>query len=867
MKLKLSLFLINLCCSLFLMVKAQNFEITVDSKNPIIIDVLEKFEKAYSFEFSYDADQMENLRIHTDYLIISFDTFKKNLWLQQYIKTKESKEGTYRFVFDRADINFCGTVKTSTSDLELSEAKITFGNTTVISNENGEFQIVVPRRTNIRISFEGMEPKTIAVMNDTVDCTTIFLEPNIIELNEVIVTDYLTRGITKTRDNGIKISPKTLGILPGVGEPDIFQSLQLIPGVSSPEEDPANLHIRGGTPDQNLVQWDGIKMYLQDHFFDQITSFNPNIVDKVKVFRSGAPVKYGGRISGIIDITSSEDLFDSIKSGVGFNLLGADAYLKIPLSKKIGILLAGRRSLTDIYESFTFRALADKVFQNTEFSNDFEQSQFNNSPSKRDYFFSDVNLKAIWKPSTGHKMQLSIINISNELDVEDSGQSVTSLVRLGNQMSRKNTGVSFNWTNFKRKKVKKTFSAYFSSYRFNFETNQFQNANANISSFDFVLGNKIIDLGYDLSVEIKTGKGNRWLFGQQSNGISSQVNIASQAKEDLFEENSSVEVGDSAINLTTFSEYQYRTNRFFLTFGVRTGVLAFSQFFFEPRLSASYELSDKILITSSLETRNQLFSEFALSRTEIDLFSSLPDGFKFLAIQDKFETGILNSKQITLGTIYEFNNWLIEIEGYYKNINNILPNRSFFSNLRDINMPDANIFGTGNSQLFGVDVLLKKRIGNYRLWGSYSFNQAKTQFKDIQNKAFTDSFNKPHNLNISQSYQWKNLECAMGWSFSSGLPFTNIGAGTSESLRAVTTENRINSERLPYYHRLDFSASYKLISKIKWDAKFGFSIRNLYRRQIPIKRTYFTTTDASAIRERDFGSLGFTTDIFFRVNF
>ena len=51
------------------------------------------------------------------------------------------------------------------------------------------------------------------------------------KLEKVIVTNYLTNGITKLNDGSITIKPEVFGILPGLIEPDVLQTIQALPGV------------------------------------------------------------------------------------------------------------------------------------------------------------------------------------------------------------------------------------------------------------------------------------------------------------------------------------------------------------------------------------------------------------------------------------------------------------------------------------------------------------------------------------------------------------------------------------------------------------------------------------------------------------
>jgi hypothetical protein len=46
------------------------------------------------------------------------------------------------------------------------------------------------------------------------------------KLEEVVITNYLTKGISKNSDGKININTEDFGILPGLLEPDILQSIQ-----------------------------------------------------------------------------------------------------------------------------------------------------------------------------------------------------------------------------------------------------------------------------------------------------------------------------------------------------------------------------------------------------------------------------------------------------------------------------------------------------------------------------------------------------------------------------------------------------------------------------------------------------------------
>ncbi|HLT53770.1 MAG TPA: Plug domain-containing protein, partial [Flavobacteriaceae bacterium] len=176
------------------------------------------------------------------------------------------------------------------------------------------------------------------------------------ELQEIVVTNYLTSGISLNNNGQIVLKPEKFGILPGLTEPDVLQTIQALPGVMSVDETISNINIRGGTHDQNLILWDGIKMYQSGHFFGMISAFNPYLTKDVEVSKNGTSAQYGDGISGVIDMQNADVLNHKFKAGLGINLIHADGFAKVPLTKNTEVQLSLRRSVTDLFTTPTYDA-------------------------------------------------------------------------------------------------------------------------------------------------------------------------------------------------------------------------------------------------------------------------------------------------------------------------------------------------------------------------------------------------------------------------------------------------------------------------------------------------------------------------------
>ena len=104
----------------------------------------------------------------------------------------------------------------------------------------------------------------------------------------------------------IKLTPRKLETLPSLGERDIMRSFQLMPGVSAANESSSGLYVRGGTPDQNLVLFDGFTVYHVDHLYGFFSAFNSNAIKDVQLYKGGFEPRFGGRLSSVTEITGKE---------------------------------------------------------------------------------------------------------------------------------------------------------------------------------------------------------------------------------------------------------------------------------------------------------------------------------------------------------------------------------------------------------------------------------------------------------------------------------------------------------------------------------------------------------------------------------
>jgi hypothetical protein len=238
----------------------------------------------------------------------------------------------------KSDIS--GIVRDSASGEALPFANVLIDNSDqgTTTNKDGYFVLVnVPAGTyTLTVRYIGYVSKSVKVESGSARLAPLLIELNqtVLEGEQVTVTAPSQMLDASSKEVGqVTFSPRQLSSLPSIGETDIFRAMQLLPGVSAANEGQSGLYVRGGTPDQNLILFDGMTIYHVDHFFGFFSAFNADAVKDVQLYKGGFPAQYGGRISSVIDMTGKSGDRKRTRFGFGANLLSAHAGFETPLWK------------------------------------------------------------------------------------------------------------------------------------------------------------------------------------------------------------------------------------------------------------------------------------------------------------------------------------------------------------------------------------------------------------------------------------------------------------------------------------------------------------------------------------------------------
>ncbi|WP_108802998.1 TonB-dependent siderophore receptor [Aquimarina sp. Aq107] len=801
-----------------------------------LISFLNTIQEKFGYDFSYVNQELENINIIKPSDSISFERtivyLRNNTPFDYTILKNNSVAVSFKFV------EICGALVDITNRT-ISDASIQGIDDTAISDINGKFTLKVNSpNEKIKISFLGYSPVTVSALDFfNKPCKKITLIQKLEYINEIVLNDYLIKGIDKQLDGSIQIDYNDFGILPGLTEPDLLQTIQALPGVLSVNETVSDINVRGGTNDQNLILWDGIKMYQSSHFFGLISAFNPYLTKNVQVYKNGSSAKYGDGVSSVIAMNTTNKINNKLDASIGLNLISVDTYLDTPINKKSSIQLAVRHSINDILETPTYNQYFDKAFQNSEV--------FSTNNSGERFSFYDISMRWLYQLSPKDLIKVNALLMRNNLVFQENS-SDTQINNSRESSATQNNivgGILYqrNWS--------KLFQSELLLYGTNYVL---ETINSDIPNNQRLLQkNDVLENGLKLNTFLKTDANINLKNGYQFNetGISYLQELNNPTFRDLTKE--------VIRTHSLFSEIEYNSDSssIYANLGARLNYLEkFDTYILEPRINFYKRFNNHFTIEVLGEIKSQSTSQV------IDLQND------FLGIENRRwvlsndeNIPVLKSRQASIGLSYNHNNWLITTDIYYKDVKGIITRSQGFQNQFEFTNDH------GSYEVLGIDFLINKRFKNFSTWLSYSYADNEYSFSNLSPSNFANNIDIRHNVNFAAAYNNKNLKISAGINWHSGKPTTFPNTTNSIENDIINYQNP-NSNRLNSYTRIDLSSTYTFKIGKSINGLAGFSIWNLLNQE-NIFNQYFVIRNQSEIETiKEFG-LGITPNAVFRLSF
>lgn len=698
------------------------------------------------------------------------------------------------------------------------------------TNINGYYAFTLPVGVHtLAVNSLGFEEETRDVRVVSNGTFSVDLYESTARLEEITITERAADdNVTNPQMSTTRMDIQKVKKMPAfLGEVDLINAIELLPGVSVAGEGASGFNVRGGDVGQNLILLDGISVFNPSHLFGFFSAFNADLLQDATLYKGGIPARYGGRIASVLDVSLKEGNLRQVTGSGGIGVVASRLALEVPLvAEKSSLIIGGRTS----YSDWILNRVRDLDIRRSEAS------------------FYDANLKWTYRLDEAHKLGLT-----GYLSNDDFNYAGTTAYGYQNQ------GAAFHWDFLISPEWLSAVALTHSRFTY--------------SVGDFVDSTRASSL--EAGFAISEGRWNLTRFWEDHQ-VEAGVNVARYDFEPgtrrpagefslLFPETLDSE---QAWDISGYLNDEFSINpKLTLNLGVRynwyravgprdvavyregqprspgsvvdsvrygSGETVARYQGFEPRLALRIGLDARSSVKLSYQRMRQnmhlISNTTAITPTDI---WKLSDTYVRPQIGDQYALGYFRNAR---GNAIE-----ASLEVYYKDLQNMVEYRDGAQLLMNNQLETDLLTGVGRA--YGAELFVAKNLGRLTGWLSYTYSRTLRQVEGAsaserinQGDWYPANFDKPHDITVVGNYQFtRRIRLGFNFTYSTGRPIT-LPEGTYQIDRQVLAHfSARNQYRIRDYHRLDLSISIdgNLKKKKKWDSSWTFAIYNFYGRDNP----------------------------------
>ena len=770
------------------------------------------------------------------------------------------------FLFSQTTVDISGFVRNDVNGEPISYANVFLSNSSIGAATNSDGYFVM---SEIPLGLYEINVTMIgyAVHNQEVDLSLgesirleIRLKEEAIQGTEVLVTAERQKFERSMESSQIALDLREINSAPAFVEPDVFRTLQMLPGVQTTSDFSSALYVRGSTPDQNLIMLDGIAVYNPYHLGGIFSTFNTDAIKEADFHAGGFPARYGGRMGAILNVINREGNTEKIRGSANISLISSKALIEGPIPKWKGIkgswMISGRRTYID------------KVVDALQLPTGDKRSDGSDVYFQFPYFFYDYQIKANVDFNQDHRLTFTRFYGDDVLDFsyKDPAETVSNENVTIEQESQ--FGVDWPWGNqtngltwrwiVSPKIIAKTFLSS-SRYRFDFDLS-FQNRDTytytdstvtNFIDFSWNIYDIIKDRTLESEIQYKLSNDHEITGGFQVRNIKFDLGI----RYDIGTQDTSFTWNPLSLKNTTretsvFLQDRWEvSNKLKVRGGIRlTDYNLHKQFYLDPRLGLKYHFSDDIAFKANWGLYHQ-FLTTANNQDEnlrlVELWLGIPED-KPASISEHLIGGVEYMSP---------RNIFYRIELYQKTFENLLTLKQDNANEVEGTSPDSTIneFWDTRGNSNGIELLIKKSSGKFNGWIGYTYSE--TKYYTEPSGWHNPNFDRTHTLNVVASYDiTTDLELSTALTQSSGNPYTKILGRVYDWEQSLYNNSywypidsyligEKNTERYDDYFRIDIGMTRKGGNLFGLEYDTYWQIMNLTRHLNILSYRYRTKTD------------------------
>jgi hypothetical protein len=687
--------------------------------------------------------------------------------------------------------------------------------TGAITNSYGFFSLNLPAgEYELVFSFVGYQSLVRVISLKQNLRHNIELETDSKILEEVtVIADEVLENLQKSQSSRIQVNPRSLELLPEfAGENGLIKSLQTLPGIQTHSDGSAFYFVRGGNKDQNLILVDEAPVYNPAHLFGFYSVIIPDVAKEINIYKADLPIEKSGRLSSLIDVQTRDG---NMKK---FNVEGVLNPLLYRFSIESPIVKEKSSFFTSLRRS-NFEWLYRKQAPNS------------------DMHILDFNAKINWRINDQNRVFFSVFRGN------DNYTGTGNQGKVG--VAWHNYTATMRWNHIFNARLFSNLTLYASQYNYTLFT----------GVLPWQSGISDVSLRYDFS--LFSNPDLTWRFGFSQTIHDFNPGNFTGVSVDISPFVPRVYAGKASETVLYLSREQRINDRWALRAGLRLPLWVNQGpsrvFLFDE----NRQVTDTLIFQVGQPISAYLIPELRLSaRYRLDAFSSIRFSWgnyqqnihllsNSLSPFSSFEIWLPSGKnikpqqarQFTAGINRFFPQRGIEIEAeiYNKRMFNQIEYVNHARLLLNPLLEGQLIFGESHAR--GLELSFKLKKGKVTGWASYTWSRVFNRFEGINNnEKYPAYYDRPLDLSFFLSWQAaKRLALSLNWLYHTGSAITTPTSFYNYDGSVVPVYGKKNNDRLPNYHRLDFSLNWLLgRSEGRYQHSLNFGIYNLYNRINPM---------------------------------
>ena len=683
-----------------------------------------------------------------------------------------------------------------------------------VTNTYGFYSISVPKGNyTVEVSYVGYETISKKIALNKPVKLDLDLKTAANEIKEVIVsTQRKDANVTLNRMSAQQVSISTIRRMPALmGEVDLLKAVQLFPGVVSAGEGTSSFSVRGGGIDQNLIVLDEATIYNASHMMGFFSVFNNDAIKNMTLYKGDIPASYDGRLSSLLDIQMRDGNSKKFSGSGGIGLISSRLTLEGPIgSDKTSFIVSARRTYADL-----FMKLSSNEDINT-----------------NQLYFYDFNAKINHRIDDNNRIFLSGYLGQDLFKNKDVGFSFGNAALTG------------RWNHLFSPKLFSNYSLNYSRYNYGLKSSM-----SNESNFDWKYNMRDVslkaDFSYFMTPENTLKFGYNAILHNLNPGTVKSTGGATRFDDYLLPDINAFEhalyISDeyqvskrfavkAGLRLTAFSSigsgtvYNYDNNYVAIDSTVyKSGEVIKTFYRLSPRVGVTYLLDNHSSVKANYARTNQ-FLQMASNST-----AGTPLDLWFTAGKN-IEPQICNQYAVGYFRNLQNNELEASVEMFYKDMQNTVDFRDHAQLLLNRKLDGELRFGRSRS--YGAEFQIQKNQGKLTGWISYTYSRAEHTIQGINNnETYLAPYDRPNTVYVVANYELSNrISFGANFVYATGLPVTYPIARMEFGDVILPVYSKRNEYRMPDYHRLDVSLTWKPKAKKQhaWSGEWNFSVYNVY---------------------------------------